>query len=358
MIDEVIAVADAQQAAALMYADDVSPLDEPTWRLHRPAVHLAALRHGRCVGRCSIWHENTPELEGMPTGFIGHYAAADASAGYALLNRAAAALADRGSATAVGPVDGSTWRCYRLVTWRGLTMQSESPPASEDAAGVTELSAGMAGVEPPFFLEPDNPDDWPAHFTGAGFSPLARYFSSLNDDLSRTDPRVPAALQRLREAGITLRTIDLARFESELRAVHALSTIAFARNFLYTPIDADEFLAMYAPLRPLIRPELVLLAEAGGQLIGFIFGLPDLLEIRRGEPSRTAIAKSMAVAPGRSGAGLGSVLMDLFHQAARKLGYQRVIHALMHEDNLSRKITGRFGRTIRQYTLFAKALRP
>ena len=36
---------------------------------------------------------------------------------------------------AVGPLDGSTWRRYRLVTERG--------------------------VEPPFFMEPDNPDDWP-----------------------------------------------------------------------------------------------------------------------------------------------------------------------------------------------------
>ena len=64
----------------------------------------------------------------------------------------------------------------------------------------------------------------------------------------------------------------------------------------------------------------------------------------------------MAVAPGRQHAGLGSVLMDRAHQAARELGYRRVIHALMHEANASRRLSSRTASTIRRYALLARTL--
>lgn len=311
---------------------EVSPLvpwiPDSTLQQHRPAVHLVVDRNGDLAGRCSIWCDGTPSLAGTPVGVIGHYAAVDAAASAALLQHAVDRLRERRIAVAVGPMDGNTWRRYRFLTDRG--------------------------DEPPFFMEPDNPDDWPAHFTAAGFAPLATYFSGLNADLSVTDPRVPDALDRLANDGIGIRTIQLDRFEDELRAIHALSLEAFAGNFLYTPISADEFLAMYAPIRPHLRPELVLMAEREHSLLGFMFGVPDLAQAQRGGAIDTAIAKSIAVKPGRSGAGLGSVLMDQFQQAARRLGYRRVIHALMHEGNRSRQMVAKFGRPIRQYTLYAR----
>jgi len=90
-------------------------------------------------------------------------------------------------------------------------------------------------------------------------------------------------------------------------------------------------------------------------LIGFMFGLPDLAQATRGRSIDTVVAKTIAVRPGRTGAGLGSVLIDQFQQAARRLGYRRVVHALMHEGNRSRQMVARFGRPMREYTLFARA---
>ena len=95
-----------------------------------------------------------------------------------------------------------------------------------------------------------------------------------------------------------------------------------------------------------------LLAEKEGQLVGFMFGFPDLNQARRGRRVDTAIAKTLAVRPGRTGAGLGSVLLDQFHQAAARLGFRRVIHALMHQDNRSMKISRRTGRIFRRYALY------
>ncbi len=305
----------------------VAPLDPGVLHRHAPFAHYIGLRGDQQVSRCSIWTQSTPMREGQPIGVIGHYAAFDAPAGVAVLRHAIEVLRQRGLAKAVGPMDGNTWRRYRLLTRRG--------------------------AEPPFFLEPDNPDDWPDHFIAAGFTPLATYFSALNDDLSITDPRVSEAMARLKETGITLRNIDLSRYEEELTAVHELSLESFAENFLYTPITRQEFVETYLPLRPHLKPELVLLAEKESRLIGFIFGIPDLAQAQRGEPITNAIAKSMAVRPGRTGAGLGSVLMDEFQQSARRAGFTRVIHALMHENNRSMKISARFGQPIRQYTLYA-----
>lgn len=296
------------------------------------AMRLAVQRGGIEVARCALWTDGTRVHAGRAVGVIGDYSAADKHSGVRVLDEAVARLRERGFGLVVGPMDGNTWRRYRLITQRG--------------------------DEPAFFLEPDNPDAYPSYFEAAGFSPLARYFSSVNEDLTITDPRVPAALARLAKMGIHLRTMDLSHYERELRAIHALSCESFADNFLYTPIDVDAFLGMYTPLRPHLQPEMVLLAEQGETLVGFAFGVPNLNQAQRGEAIDTAIAKTIAVRPGRTGAGLGSVLLDRLQQAARKLGYRRMVHALMHESNRSRQMTARFGRPIRQYALYARATTP
>jgi hypothetical protein len=54
--------------------------------------------------------------------------------------------------------------------------------------------------------------------------------------------------------------------------------------------------------------------------------------------------------------GLGGALMDLVQRSARDLGFRRAIHALIHETNVSRTISGRFARTFRRYALFSKQL--
>jgi GNAT superfamily N-acetyltransferase len=148
----------------------------------------------------------------------------------------------------------------------------------------------------------------------------------------------------------------LNRFDEELRRIHALSLEGFRDNFLYSPIGVEDFLAQYRGIRPYVRPELVLLLEWQGSLIGYLFGLPDWLQAKRGETIDTAIAKTMAVHPDHRGEGLGTLLLTRFTEVAADLGYRRVIHALMHEDNRSRRISAHTATPIRRYTLYAKPL--
>jgi L-amino acid N-acyltransferase YncA len=303
----------------------------PAWPLaqsHRPdeSIVLDDRAHA------SIWWHGVPDLDGEPAGCVGHFGAVDEASAVAILNDSCRRLALHGCRRVVGPMDGTTWRRYRLIIDRG--------------------------PEPPFLLEPDNPDAYPSYFTAAGFEPIAHYFSALNTDLSVTDPRTAEAWERFAEGGATIRSIRLDRFEDELRAIYALSIESFRNNFLYSPISETDFLAQYLAIRAKIVPELILLAEKRSELLGFMFGLPNFAQAARGEPVDTALAKTLAVRPGRSGAGLGSILMDRLQQAARSLGFKRVIHALMHESNHSLRISRRFGKPFRRYAIFARRVTP
>lgn len=284
------------------------------------------------AARCSLWWNDVPSYAGHRLGVIGHYEARDDEAASHLLAHACRELSARDCTLAVGPMDGNTWRKYRFVTERGR--------------------------EPAFFLEPDNPDACPRQFEVQGFTPLAQYYSALNTDLSRVDERAADRWQYLAVPGVALRTFDVDRFEEELRAIYALSTVAFTRNFLYSPISEGEFLAQYQRIRPFLRPDLILMAEHEGRLLGYVFALPDAAEAKRGEPVRTVIVKTVAVLPERTGVGLGAVLVDRVQQVARALGYTRAIHALMHETNRSRNISRHTAAPFRRYTLYAKPIAP
>jgi GNAT superfamily N-acetyltransferase len=281
------------------------------------------------AARCALWWQGTPPYESYRLGLVGHYYARNQAAGVEVLRLACHELATHGCTLAVGPMDGSTWRRYRLITERG--------------------------AEPPFFLEPDNPDDWPGHFTSAGFAPLTHYYSALAVD-PEPDPRAAELAARLEGEGISLRELRPGRFEDELRAIYALSRQCFRDNFLYTPIPEEHFLDLYRGIRPHVIPDLVFLAESGDTQVGFLFAIPDVLRKNDRSGLDTVVVKTMAVHPEQRGGGLGGLLMARCVAAARRLGFRRVIHALMHEGNASRKISDHSARAFRRYTLFARPL--
>jgi GNAT superfamily N-acetyltransferase len=312
--------------------EGMDPISISERRSHGADRTLLLAERDVLVARCSVWWTSTPQLDGRPIGVIGHYAATNADAAAVLLGRACDLLTSRGLSTAVGPMDGTTWRRYRFIVDHG--------------------------TEPAFFLEPDNPGEWPGHWIRAGFAPLARYTSAMNDTLAFQDPRLATAVDRLNAAGITWRPFDPVKAPAELHDIFRLSLAAFRPNFLYTPIDEEEFVAQYRAVLPYVRPELVMLAEKEGALVGFLFAVPDVLQARRDGRADTVILKTIAVDPRVAGMGLGGVLMDLVQRRALEIGFRRAIHALMHDGNVSRRISDRSARTFRRYALFSKTLEP
>ena len=324
----------AVEAAAFPAPPDWPALDPSEAARHGADLSLV-LRDGDggepLRGRCSLWWTDAPPLAGETLGVVGHFGATDAEAAHALLDAACVELARRGCTLAAGPMDGNTWRRYRLVT--------------------------EPGEEPPFFLEPTNPPAWPAWWEEAGWTPLAHYFSALAEDLTVRDPRAERVAERLASIGVTIRPIDPARFEAELDAIYDVSAVSFRDNYLYTPLARDEFVAQYAKVRPLVVPELAMIAEHEGRAVGFGFSLPDASERMRGAPARTIIVKTLAILPERRlYGGLGSLITDRTQATAHAMGFTRAIHALMHESNASLAISARTARRIRRYALYGRTL--
>ena len=304
------------------------PIRDDQWRRDAPDDHWLLTREGVAVARVSVWWRQVPALPGETVGLVGHYAAADMEAGATLLRHATAELTSHGCSRAVGPIDGSTWHAYRLVTERG--------------------------TEPPYFLEPDTPDDWPGHFTAAGFDVLAEYTSSLVPAIPPSPPAIAEVAARLSHQGYSLRPVDPTRAGAELDALYEVSIAAFAGNFLYTPISREAFHAQYGAILPQIDPRLVLLAEHGGTVVGYVFVVPDLLEQPRTGRVTTVIVKTLAVHPAHNGRGLGGLLVDRVQQAAAGLGFTRIIHALMFASNRSQQISRHYGAPFRRYAVFSR----
>ena len=297
---------------------------------------------GAVRARCSCWWSTGHTLDvgrpderiGERIGVIGHYSAESADAGTRVLTDACAQLAAHGCTIAVGPMDGNTWRSYRLVIERGS--------------------------EPPFFLEPDTPDAWVSHFTAAGFETLATYSSALARDLTQRDPRLDALASRLAARNIVIRPLDLSHADDDLRRIFALSLIAFKDNFLYTPIDEAEFMEQNRRLLPAVRPELVLLAEQHGAT-----GSACRLSLRGARPP-SAEARTDArydhhqdgrrAARARARGPWAASSSPRCSSAPPRSATRAPCTRLMHEQNVSRNISRRYAETIRRYALFAKRL--
>jgi ribosomal protein S18 acetylase RimI-like enzyme len=298
--------------------------DEP---LPDGARCLVAYCAGRPLARLALeWKE---EMTGAPgrSGLIGWYEAADAEAGVALLRRAQELLAGGGAVRMLGPINGGTWARYRL------------------ALPDPETRANRA-----FLTEPQNPAGYPAHFEAAGFAPVLEYESRLVARGTPAAEGMDAARERLRDAGVRVRGLDLAAYDAELRAIFDLSLAAFAGNPLYTPISFLDFRAMYDRVRPLLDPSLVRLAhDADGRLLAFVFALPDALA----DPAQPRIVlKTLATAPEARGLGLGTVLTAEIDRLGAERG-AHVIHALMHVSNASMRISAGARSTLfRRYALY------
>lgn len=293
--------------------------------------HFAAVDSNKEIrARCSVWWRETPALLGERVGAIGHYAATDSAAGRAVIRQALARLRANGCSTAVGPMNGNTWRSYRFVVERGNAQ--------------------------PFFLEPNNPDSWPDDFTECGFDPLSWYVSELNPDIATRQPEIGTLRQKMQRLGVTITPINTDEPGNELDGIYDVVCESFKDSFLYTPLDRHSYRTIYAPLLQKLDPRLVLIAKHDERVVGFIFAPPDYLQ--GNDKIDTIVIKTVAILPDKRYSGLGRLLIVNLLQNAAELGYTKAISALMHSGNQSQKISKPCAGTMRRYALFARSLAP
>ena len=227
---------------------------------HAAAEHFLAERGGTVVGRITaIENRAHNDFHSDRVGFFGFFECArDPEAAAALFDAAGEWLSARGLDVMRGPVSFST----------------------NDEAGLL-----VEGFDTPAVLMmPHNPPYYAALVEGAGFRKAK--------DLLAYQRRFDTPPQRLHEAarrlsarrGITVRALDMKRFDAEVEVVKELYNQAWERNWGFVPLTDAEIDFLAAQLRPVVVPDLIAFAEHQGRPIGFAVVLPDLNVALRKNP--------------------------------------------------------------------------
>ncbi len=310
------------------------PPDSPKFAFPEPVpqdflvTSFIVTSHGKPVARASLYDNPLLRYQQQPTLTVGNYECIDnTECANLLLDKLVEAAKAKESSYLIGPMNGSTWENYRFAT-------------DHD--------------QPPFFLEPYHHLYYNEQFRQAGFAPIAEYFTNRDTDLAFDRPDIRQRERELRESGVTIRPIDLARFEKETERIYDFNAFAFSNNFLYTPIEKAAFLQKYAFAKNILHPEFTLIAEdETGSLIGYYFCMDDALNTRE----KSLIAKTLARHPDPKWRGLGHVMGNIVVKKAVALGYDTMLHPFIHKAGTSTKLSAHFsGLNYRNYVLYGKKI--
>ncbi len=183
--------------------------------------------------------------------------------------------------------------------------------------------------------------------------------------------------ERVRQrTDITIRTADLARWDTEIDAVHHLLNVALAHLQDFQPWSREQVEALFEPFRTLADLDLILFAEQEGRTIGFFPGLPNFNEwlihadglrypwdylrawvASRRRPACLAV-KSVLVLPECWGNGAAILLFNEMRTRAAAKGYRWLDLSLTSDDNPKTPAlaTRMGGKIYKRYRVFRKII--
>ena len=334
----------------------LSPKINPFFQ-HAEAAFWLAVRDGRDVGRISAQIDAlAPEDPAAPSGYFGMIAAEDDPEVFAVLFAAAEGwLKARGKVRALGPFN--------------LSINEE-------------IGLLVDGFEtPPMLMMPHDPRYAAVRVEEQGYVKEKDVFAYLID----TGVDVPAAARRRMERGlpqgVTLRRLDMTRYEADVRALTEIFNDAWAGNWGFAPLTEAETEHLAKSLKLLINPNLFWFAELNGEPVGFGVVLPNLNEAARDLNGRLfpfGIVKLLwrlkvsgvrsarlplmgikrSVFSDARAALLPFLIIDNLRREARKLDIRTVEMSWILEDNapMRRIIEKVGGDRYKTYRIFAKSL--
>ncbi len=333
-------------------------LDRKKHPFHRHAevAFFLAERDGEAVGRiAAIVNHRSNEFHGDRVGFFGLFESVDDQAvADALLDRAAEWLRSRGMDTMRGPFNLST------------NDELYSPGVLVDGFDT-----------PPVFMMGHNPRWYRALMEGAGLDKakdLLAYWIPHN----QAPKRLMDGVERLgRREGWRIRSLDMKRLKEEVAKVTEVYNSAWERNWGFVPMTDAEFDAMAREFRPVVDPDLVMIAENdAGEPIGFLLALPDLNQairpLRDGRlfpfgifrflwakrKIRTARLLTLGLKPGYQQSGIGAAMYLRCFQVGASKGYEAAEGSWILEDNhRMRQAMEKVGATVyKTYRVYERAL--
>lgn len=79
-----------------------------------------------------------------------------------------------------------------------------------------------------------------------------------------------------RREGVVFRSLNMKDFDNEVMQIRDLYNRGWQRNWGEVPMTEEEFQYVAKDLKPVVNPELVIIAEVKGKPVGFGMSLPDL----------------------------------------------------------------------------------
>ena len=227
---------------------------------HAEAQLLIAYRGGKPVGRVSAHIDrlalDVPAEQGMGpgTGMFGYFDAENEAVASALLAKTEDWLRTQGMNRVLGPISMSIWEEPGLLV-RG---QDHSP----------------------MIMMGHHPERYAGYIAGAGYVP-AKHLYTYDLPVAR---EFPPLVQRIVKSGernnrIRGRPIDLDHYESEIEIVLEILNDAWSQNWGFVPLTEAEVAYTGRKLRPLIHPEINLIAELDGEPVAFIMTLPNVNDL-------------------------------------------------------------------------------
>jgi GNAT superfamily N-acetyltransferase len=195
------------------------------------------------------------------TGFFGFFECPDdASVAEPLLDAAADWLRDRGLTAMRGPAN----------------------PSLNDTAGL--LVDGFD--REPAILMPYNPPYHEALLAQYGFDRVmtmwAYYLHEKYVEYDRL--KRGADLVKRRTPGLSVRTLDMDRFDEEARTIREIYNDAWSNNWGHVPMTEAEFQHLADELKQIVDPRIVFLVEHDGEPVAFSIALPDMNQALRHVP--------------------------------------------------------------------------
>ena len=220
---------------------------------HADAEFFLAKRNGELVGRIGAILNHNHNIEHKEKiGFFGFFECInDQHVSNALFETAKSWLKSRG-ATAI--------RC-------------PANPSVNDEYGLLVKGFDRS----PVILMPYNPRYYTNLIEGSGLVKVKDLYSYyLCKDKVFSD-RLQKVVERVRRMeGLTFRSVDMKNFWKEINVIKSVYNRAWQYNWGAVPMTDAEFDALVHDLRPVIDPDLLLIAEYKGEIIGFSLSVPDL----------------------------------------------------------------------------------
>src|SRR5271157_2187389 len=220
---------------------------------HSDMELFLAERNGKVVGRIgAIINHNHNKEHNENIGFFGFYESInDQAVANALFDAARKYLQSKGVTAMRGPANPSVNDEYGLLV-EGFDRS-------------------------PVVLMTYNPPYYGTLFEKYGFKKLKDLFAYLLDQDTVYSERFVRFNEIVKQReGLTFRSIDMKHFKEEVDRIKVMYNKAWSKNWGAVPMTDAEFDALAADLKPVVVPELIIIAEAKGKPIGFALSLPDI----------------------------------------------------------------------------------